>query len=274
MAKTARPKPGAKRSAAALEAVRALREEIFARKDGDYLGSEDELLARLGISRPTFRQAARLLEHEQLVVIKRGIYGGFYVRQPTARTVAHAASTLLRFEKTTLLDMLKAAVPLYEYSIRLAAQCQDPALIGRMRALMGAMRGDDGASITPERMLRLDREFSELVSAMAGNPPLRLFLAVLYDFGVSETTVRIFHHHPERIDPWRKARLQVAEALLAGNGRLAVRRSRASVRTVSQWALDDIGMKGLRREFSDDEGAPAPAPAPRRTAPPAGSRRA
>jgi len=49
---------------AAHRAAHALREDILAREDGELLGSEDELMERLGVSRPTLRQAARLLEHE------------------------------------------------------------------------------------------------------------------------------------------------------------------------------------------------------------------
>ena len=43
----------------------ALREEILQAGDGARLGSEDDLLTRLSVSRPTLRQTARLLEQEQ-----------------------------------------------------------------------------------------------------------------------------------------------------------------------------------------------------------------
>lgn len=45
--------------------------------DGAAPRSEDELLERYGVSRPTLRQAARILEHEQLIDVRRGVNGGF-----------------------------------------------------------------------------------------------------------------------------------------------------------------------------------------------------
>src|SRR5690554_8119325 len=84
---------------AARKAASVLRDHILAGHEGEYLGSESELLERLGISRPTFRQAARLLEHEQLLVIKRGVGGGFYSRRPSIHTVANSAALYLRSEE-------------------------------------------------------------------------------------------------------------------------------------------------------------------------------
>ena len=56
--------------------VEVLRDEILELGDGDWLGSEDGVLERLRISRPTLRQAARVLEAEELLVVKRASTGG------------------------------------------------------------------------------------------------------------------------------------------------------------------------------------------------------
>lgn len=67
--------------------VDMLRDEILQRDDGEWLGWEDDLVERLGVSRPTLRQAARLLEAEELLVVKRGTNGGLFARRPTTDTV-------------------------------------------------------------------------------------------------------------------------------------------------------------------------------------------
>jgi GntR family transcriptional regulator, transcriptional repressor for pyruvate dehydrogenase complex len=85
-----------------------LRSEILLRDDGDWLGSEDELLGRLGVSRPTLRQAARLLEAEELLVVRRGLNGGLFSRRPTSDAVARMASVYLRSEGTTVVDLARS----------------------------------------------------------------------------------------------------------------------------------------------------------------------
>src|SRR3546814_14470549 len=79
---------------AALEAASILREEILRDiKDDEWLlGSEDEVMRSLEVSRPTLRQALRLLEQEQLVSVRRGVGGGLFARRPTEEGVTHTAS--------------------------------------------------------------------------------------------------------------------------------------------------------------------------------------
>src|ERR1700722_16313135 len=48
---------------------RILRGEL---KAGEALPAEAELMAQYGISRPTLREALRILESEQLIVVRRG----------------------------------------------------------------------------------------------------------------------------------------------------------------------------------------------------------
>jgi len=53
------------------ETATVLREEILAYEGEEeewLLGSEDEVLGQLGVSRPTLRQASRILEQEQLLL--------------------------------------------------------------------------------------------------------------------------------------------------------------------------------------------------------------
>jgi len=57
--------PTQPRRSAGERAAQQLRQEILECGEGTLLGSEDELMKQFGISRPTLRQTARLLEHEQ-----------------------------------------------------------------------------------------------------------------------------------------------------------------------------------------------------------------
>lgn len=49
---------------------------------GELIGSEDDVIAQLGVSRVTVRQAARLLERDGLLSVKRGKKGGYFSARP------------------------------------------------------------------------------------------------------------------------------------------------------------------------------------------------
>ena len=51
-------------------------------KDGDFLPNEAELMTHFGVSRPTLREAVRVLESERLVEVRRGSRTGARVRVP------------------------------------------------------------------------------------------------------------------------------------------------------------------------------------------------
>ena len=50
---------------------------------GTVLGSESDLLERYGVSRAVFREAVRLVEHQQVASMRRGPGGGLVVSEPS-----------------------------------------------------------------------------------------------------------------------------------------------------------------------------------------------
>ena len=64
-----------------------LREILLRQQEGEMIGSEDDLVARLGVSRVTVRQAARLLEREGVLRVRRGINGGYFASRPSVELV-------------------------------------------------------------------------------------------------------------------------------------------------------------------------------------------
>jgi DNA-binding FadR family transcriptional regulator len=63
--------------------------------EGDYVGSEQRLSQQFMVSGPTLRQAIRLLEHEGLIKVRRGVHGGYYVGRANIDTLTRAAATYL-----------------------------------------------------------------------------------------------------------------------------------------------------------------------------------
>src|SRR5208283_6127923 len=76
--------------------------------EGDALPSEATLMAEFAVSRPTLREAFRVLESESLITIRRGAHGGARVKGPDSRMAARYAGLILEYRETTLRDVFDA----------------------------------------------------------------------------------------------------------------------------------------------------------------------
>src|SRR6266516_3287083 len=87
-----------------------LRRQIVAGelREGDALPSEASLMAQFGVSRPTLREAFRVLESEGLISVRRGAHGGARVQIPNGEAAARYAGLVLEYRGTTLEDVYDA----------------------------------------------------------------------------------------------------------------------------------------------------------------------
>lgn len=90
-------------------------------KDGDFLPNEPELMTHFGVSRPTLREAVRVLESERLVEVRRGSRTGARVRVPGPEIVARPAGLLLELSGATIADVLVARSAIEPVAARLLA---------------------------------------------------------------------------------------------------------------------------------------------------------
>src|SRR5262245_15463061 len=200
-------------------AARALREEALRSPAGHFLGSEEELVQRLGVSRPTFRQAARVLAREQLITIKRGVRGGFFVRQPSTETVFQTVHTYLQSRHATELQILEANAPLVRMALYSAARSHDS--LGRLRLerLQRSLLDRDGFSAQAEQ----EREMAVIVGALCGNPAVALYMH-LFNWLASKPPLEAppgIVETPEYA-VWQRLRRQIIQAILDRDGAAAV----------------------------------------------------
>jgi GntR family transcriptional regulator, transcriptional repressor for pyruvate dehydrogenase complex len=94
----------------ALEIRRYLEREGL--RPGDRIGTEQELAAEFGVSRPTLREGLRLLASSHLIRVGRGRAGGIFVaRTPgegMSRNVSESISMMLATESVSLGELLDA----------------------------------------------------------------------------------------------------------------------------------------------------------------------
>jgi DNA-binding FadR family transcriptional regulator len=76
-------------------------------KEGDSLPAEADMMQRFGVSRPTLREAIRILESEGLISIARGARGGAVVHSPDINVAARHISFVLQAKGMTLSDIYK-----------------------------------------------------------------------------------------------------------------------------------------------------------------------
>jgi DNA-binding FadR family transcriptional regulator len=93
----------------------SVRAEIAAGRlrPGDRMPAEAELMASYGVSRPTLREALRMLEHDEIIEIRRGAHGGATVRTPSTAPLSRALGDALMLQPGWV-DADKAYVPLDE----------------------------------------------------------------------------------------------------------------------------------------------------------------
>lgn len=98
--------------------------------DGDRLSSLADLAVEFGISRPTLREALRILEMESLVELRAGDRAGPRIRHPSTQMAAQLAGTVLEARQVTLGDHFQA-VRLFEPALMelAATRIDKPSLV-------------------------------------------------------------------------------------------------------------------------------------------------
>ncbi|OHV46150.1 GntR family transcriptional regulator [Parafrankia colletiae] len=89
--------------------------------EGDALPPEAVLMEQFGVSRPTLREAFRVLESEALISVRRGAHGGARVHTPDGQVAARYAGLVLEHRHTTVADVHTAHTLLEPAAVRLLA---------------------------------------------------------------------------------------------------------------------------------------------------------
>lgn len=109
---------------------------------GTMLPPETEMAAQLSLSRPTVREALRLLESEGLVSIRPGPRGGPRVERPSSMAVTRSLTTLFQYERVSLAELLEARRAIEPACARVAADRAKPHDIAALKNSIERMRAD------------------------------------------------------------------------------------------------------------------------------------
>jgi DNA-binding FadR family transcriptional regulator len=179
------------------------------------LGSEAGLMEKLGLGRPGLRQAVRLLEQHELVVVRRGLNGGIYGRKPTSSGVTKAATLFLRFQKSTVGDMLNALVATATSCAASAATNPDEAERRRLERDYAELAEGKHA---PDQFMKISSDFQRQVARLGGNPVMILFHDVLMDLSGFSQSVTEAYEDEERQHKTHAGHRRIARAIAEGDG--------------------------------------------------------
>jgi DNA-binding FadR family transcriptional regulator len=167
---------------------------------GQRLPGEHELAERYGVSRPTVREAMRLLSSDGLVRATRGATGGTFTALPAPDAVANSLSETIelwfRAGSTTAAEVEQARSWIERGCVRLAAEHRTEADLHAIRAAVDDARDP---TIDIDRFLALDIEFHVAISRAAHNGVLELAMTAIHLARPRTNTLLLSQLKPELI---------------------------------------------------------------------------
>ncbi len=168
--------PALRRSASE-EVADAIRGHVLAEalQPGDRIGREEDLAQRFGVSRPTLREALRLLSSAHLIRATKGPGGGIFVaatpEQGIGLSVTDSVASMLSAESIDLEELIETRMLLEIPLAGLAAQRATEADVAGLHAILDAA----GDVAQGDRFRGLDTRLHGTIATIAGNRLARAF---------------------------------------------------------------------------------------------------
>ena len=156
-------------------------------KPGDKLHPENVLQTEFEISRPTLREALRILESESLITISRGKYGGARVISIDLNAATRQVGVYLQIKGTTLHDIWLARTVIEPPAAGLLASINSPVAWTELQNNIDAAR--EAAQNNLLKYADLSAEFSLLITKHCGNQTLHLLASLISEI------IRKQHEH-------------------------------------------------------------------------------
>ena len=185
--------PGARPGPKAREKPQLIADElrqlimVGALGEGDSLGRELDLIDRFGVSRPSLREALRILEAEGLISVLRGVRGGVVVHRPDQRLIARTAAILLQSRNVPLADVFEARTIIEPVAVRIVASGRNHRASARK---LGSLIAEQVAVIDdPEEFGRANARFHEELVGLVDNQTLTIVAEMLNEIVARAVTI-------------------------------------------------------------------------------------
>ena len=209
-------------------------------RDGDFLPNEAELMSHFGVSRPTLREAVRVLESERLVEVRRGSRTGARVRVPGPEIVARPAGLLLELSGATIADVMVARAGIEPMAVRLLAESATPEALDELDAMLAE---EIPAGWQSGRLAEATGDFHRRMVELSGNATLTIIAGMLHEITVRHTAFAIKEHRQlskADYDKVTKSYRRLLQLVRSGDGPAAEAHWRKHLDTAR-----DLLLKGL-----------------------------
>lgn len=193
-----------------------LRDAILAQEPDTNIGSLNEVAQMLGVGIVTVQQAARILEHEGFLLVRRGPGGGYYGTRPDEAALERSVAAYLQVHGSGYREALEAVSLLLCEVAPAAAHSTDESLREALRAL--SQHVDECE--TPEQRVAFEGQLYDLLFKMVNWPLIELLCRV---------STSLYKNHPgpalfpgeAGVAAWKTGRQQMLQAILRQDDGLA-----------------------------------------------------
>lgn len=217
--------------------------------DGDTLPAELHLIAEFEVSRPTIREAVRILESEGLVTVARGARGGARISSPNYEMIGRAAGITLQAQGVTIGDLYEMRTLIEPPAARLVAERNSAAAVPILRAHI-----EDEFSDLKDRFAASTKiaEFHRLMIDLAGNKTLIMFWQALS--GLVDEHLHLAQRRSPPLDPefserrlrfGFKSHSRLVDLIEAGDGPGAEAHWKAHMIAAGKVWLEEVGPHSL-----------------------------
>ncbi len=219
---------------------------------GQTLPSEGVLMEMFSVSRPTLREAFRILETESLINVRRGARGGARVVAPEISVAARYVGLLLQVDHATIADVYEARMVIEPAAAGLLASRRTRRDLDDLNACiddLAALAGGDDQFSGVDALLQATQRFHDLILERAGNRTLAIQAGVLREVVAMHlsTAVRRTFDRPGSSGDFRKTARSYRKLVLlldARNAEGAERHWRTHMEVVGRALLrDELGAK-------------------------------
>jgi DNA-binding FadR family transcriptional regulator len=164
-------------------------------EEGATLPPEGQLLEQFNISRPTLREAFRILETERLIAVSRGSRTGARVSRPHVQSVSRYASYVLQTNNVGVPDLFEARLAIELFSVRRLASKGSKAELQKLRAEIDRIESVGEGESTEEFFSAFGGAHRMLVE-LGGNETLHFVIQMLQGL-MNQVALKIISLHDD-----------------------------------------------------------------------------
>lgn len=193
-----------------------LRKLVLACDPGVLIGSLAEVAALLGVGIVTVQQAARVLEYQGLLVVRRGPGGGYYGARPDDAALERSMAAWLHSHRSNSHEALEMVTLLESELIAAAARCINEALRDELQVLAtGIERCETG-----EDRIAFEEGLHDLLFRMTERPLIELLSRVTLRYYSTQSLPALFAGD-DGMAAWKAGRHRTLAAILQRDEALA-----------------------------------------------------